>query len=154
MSPDAARIDHYLCAVLGLLARLAVENLHTHNSVLLADKVEYLMIRQHLRAVSLGVEDVGGSRRNGSTEPSGNAHRANHRRIGGRFEQQSLLGVDDVGTDSRGAARIDELRLEFEPVLGQRDEQSVRLIDAVDAMRRRIIFSRMHSSADSRSVTA
>ena len=129
--PDAARVDHHLRAVFGRLARLAVEHLDARDAVLFAQKVEHLVVGQHLGAVRLGIDDVGGRQPERIDRAVGNAHRADHRRIGRRFEPQRLLRIDHVGADPRRAARLDELGLEFQPVFGQAQEQTVGLLDAM-----------------------
>ena len=131
VTPDTSGIHRYVSTELLLLARTAVHNLNTNDTLLLADKLQHLVIGQHLCAIHLGVNKVCRCQTEGVNSSIGNANSSNHRGVCRGLQKQSLLRVDSIGTDTRSTARLDKLCLKLQAILGKADKQTISLLHAV-----------------------
>ena len=168
LAPDTGGVDGDVRVVRAFLMGLMIVCLYAHHAVAVLDETGNFGVQEDLGAVELGVHHIGGAQAERVHAAVRHLDGADDVRVHGRFHPEGLLRVHDLGIDARGEAGFDELGLVVQVVLRQGDEETVGLVHAVgrvmkkpsvsstqwDAIRRRIMFSRMHSFADSWSVTA
>src|SRR3712207_3890521 len=131
VSPNAGGVDGYPSPCLGSGAAAVIAQLHAHDAATLHDEARYLVIGQDVGPVAAGVNDVSHGKPERVDGGVGNFHRPDERWVDRRLHASGLLGRNDVGTDTGLAAGGYESGLIGQVVLGQGDEESIGLIDAM-----------------------
>ena len=114
-----------------MLAIALVEQFDALNAVLVHNHALHLVVVERLGTMQAGVEQVGNGQAEGVDRRVRDANGTNQVRIHGGLNEASLIGVDDIGTDTRTLARVNKGALVTQVILGQRDEQAIGLLDTV-----------------------
>lgn len=154
LTPDAGCIDDEAAMNLSFLSCSVVAQLDTFHYTVLDHKAYDLFISQHFCTMPFGVDDVGCSEAERINRSIGHADGTDKRGVDSRLDALGLLRRDNVGTDACAVTSLDKVLLIVKTVFGKRDEETIGLLYTMTSYPAGVMFSLMHSRADSWSVTA